>query len=95
VGGFAGGGIGGGGDTVAGYKGGGEDGRGGGTRKFCATFRVYESAFSFANTGLFIIILLGLTGADVHSISGTNNRTEIIKFFFIIPSFFIIRLLGY
>ena len=95
MGGLAGGGIGGGGATVAGYKGGGEEGRDGGKRKFCATFRVSASAFSSAEPGLFTIILLGPAAAEVHSISDTINRTEIIKFFFIIPFLFIIRLQGH
>jgi hypothetical protein len=95
VGGFAGGGIGGGGAVVAGYKGGGEEGRDGGNRKFCATFRRPAPAFSSAEPGLFTIILLEPAAAKVHSISDTINRTMIIKFFFIIPSSFIIRLRGY
>jgi hypothetical protein len=95
VGGLAGGRIGGGGATVAGYEGGGEEGRDGGNRKFCAIFRMPASAFSSAESRLFKIILLEPAEAKGHSISDTINRIVKIKFFSISPSVFIIRPQGY
>jgi hypothetical protein len=96
VGEFGGGGKGWGGDVVAGYKGGGEEGREEGNRKFCATFRMPAAAFSFVESCFFTINLPGsAVAAEGHSISHTINKAMIIKFFFIFPSFFIIRLQGY
>jgi len=84
VGGFAGGGIGGRGAVVAGYRGGGEEGRDGGNRKFCATFGRPAPAFSSAEPGLFKIIPLEPAAGKVHSISNTINRAMIVRFLFII-----------
>lgn len=92
---MAGGGTGGGVAVVAGYKGGGEEGRDGGNRKFCATVRMRGPAFFSAEPCFLTIILLESAAATVHSISDTIIRTMMIKFLFIIPSLFIIGLQGY
>jgi hypothetical protein len=93
VGGFTGWGIGGGGCIVAGYEGGGEEGRDGENRKFCATFRVPASGFSYTEPGRFAFILLRPAAAKVHGINDRIIRTVKIKFFFIFitPSIFSIR----
>ena len=85
---FGGGGKGWGGAAVAGYKGGGEEGREEGNRKFCVTFRMPAAAFSSVESCFFTINPAGSAmAAEDHSISHTIDKTLIIKFFFIFPSF--------
>ena len=90
---MAGGGIGGGGATVAGYKGGGEEGTDGGSRKFWATSIMPAPGFSFSEPGVLGIILAEIA-PTAQGISDTINRTMTAKFLFITPSFSTIRLRG-